>query len=224
MGCWFEETLIGRYAKQEEERFFAHSAARYALGTTVQMGMPNWHILKEHCVIRCEQDFKMKAEQSAWLTDSLDLLLMPHVLEYCHDYRVALAEAYRVLKPEGRMVLTGLNPHSIWRFSGHLNGKALPEKKQCIALPMLKKNLKSIGFTVESGRFMVYRPILRNAKLFNSVQFIEAAGNRWWPQAAAIYGLVVVKRQFGMHLLDDGEKSEDKEMILTPAACKIKVK
>lgn len=220
MRCWFEETPAGRYAKSEEERFFAHSAARYAIGTTVQMGMPDWHLLQDHCVIRSGQDFEMNAERSAWLADSLDLLLMPHVLEHCHDYPAALAEAYRALKPEGRMVLTGLNPHSVWRLSGCFDGASLPEKVRCLPLHALKKSLKDTGFTVESGRFMVYRPAVGSEKVFRMFRFMEAAGDRWWPQAAAVYGLVLVKRQPGVHLLDEAAADAGEEMVLAPAACK----
>ena len=46
--------------------------------------------------------------------NSLDLVLLPHALELSHDPHTALREVARVLVPEGRVVITGINPASLW--------------------------------------------------------------------------------------------------------------
>ena len=45
---------------------------------------------------------------------SLDLLLLPHTLELSLDPHATLREVERVLVPEGRVVISGLNPASLW--------------------------------------------------------------------------------------------------------------
>jgi len=45
---------------------------------------------------------------------SLDLLVLPHALELTDDPRHVLREVERVLVPEGRVVICGLNPVSLW--------------------------------------------------------------------------------------------------------------
>lgn len=45
-------------------------------------------------------------------TESMDILLLPHVLEFVSDRHQVLREAERVLKPEGRLFILGLNPWS----------------------------------------------------------------------------------------------------------------
>ena len=45
---------------------------------------------------------------------SLDLLVLPHTLELSIDPHAALREVERVLVPEGRVVISGLNPTSLW--------------------------------------------------------------------------------------------------------------
>ena len=45
---------------------------------------------------------------------SLDLLVLPHTLELSVDPHMALREVERVLVPEGRVVIAGLNPLSLW--------------------------------------------------------------------------------------------------------------
>lgn len=53
-------------------------------------------------------------------TESVDVLILPHVLEFEPDRHQLLREAERVLKPEGRLHILGFNPYSLhgwWRPS-----------------------------------------------------------------------------------------------------------
>jgi ubiquinone/menaquinone biosynthesis C-methylase UbiE len=45
---------------------------------------------------------------------SLDLVTLPHTLEMHVDPHATLREVERVLVPEGRVVICGLNPASLW--------------------------------------------------------------------------------------------------------------
>jgi len=45
---------------------------------------------------------------------SLDLVLLPHVLEFnAHPHQI-LREVERVLRPEGNVIISGFNPRSLW--------------------------------------------------------------------------------------------------------------
>lgn len=51
-------------------------------------------------------------------SNSIDILLMPHTLEFERDHHQVLREAERVLKPEGQLHFLGFNPYSlfgVWR-------------------------------------------------------------------------------------------------------------
>ena len=48
------------------------------------------------------------------LTGSIDLVVLPHTLEFIDHPRHLLAEACRVIKPEGLIVISGFNPYSMW--------------------------------------------------------------------------------------------------------------
>jgi len=55
--------------------------------------------------------------------NSLDLLVLPHSLELSPDPHATLREAQRVLVPEGKLVVCGFNPMSLWGLKqarGHL--------------------------------------------------------------------------------------------------------
>jgi SAM-dependent methyltransferase len=49
-----------------------------------------------------------------WQADSLDLVVLPHTLERSADPHACLREVERVLIPEGQVLITGLNPMSLW--------------------------------------------------------------------------------------------------------------
>lgn len=50
------------------------------------------------------------------MTESVDMIIMPHVLEFVTDQHHVLREAARILKPEGKLIILNFNP---WRFYVH---------------------------------------------------------------------------------------------------------
>lgn len=223
---WFEHTEIGRYAAEKEKLFFQNSTKHLHVNRVVQTGMHQWSLSAGQVQIRVGLDVHMDLDAPAWAAHSLDLLLMPHALECSAQPQRVLAEAYRALKPEGRLVLTGFNPYSLWRFSRWFDGRGLPDKKQCVPLPLLKKQVKALGFCVEAGQFMVYVPAVNSREALRRWRFMESAGDRWWPHAAAVYGLVLLKRQADVKLLPEFESEAEKEgsMVLGVAKAGIECK
>ncbi len=203
---WFECSELGRYVSRREKDFLYSCAQNHKLGTAVQFGMPAFGVLPECCMIKVPEAVEMLAESMAFADCTLDLLLLPHVLECSNAPDRVLAEAWRCLAAEGRLLLTGFNPHSLWRFGRLLDGKTLPDSSDCLALPRLKQMALAVGFSIEEGRFMAYVPPVRSRQALDRWRFIEAAGDRWWPHAAAVYGLVLVKRQAGMTVLPEFEQ------------------
>src|SRR5690606_11525641 len=70
---------------------------------------------------------------------SVDLVTLPHVVEFSDDPHQLLREVDRVLRPEGRVVLTGFNPISLWGVRGAIPSGLLrpflPRDSHMIALP-----------------------------------------------------------------------------------------
>jgi SAM-dependent methyltransferase len=58
---------------------------------------------------------QIQAEIDAWpvACESVDTLILPHLLEFEADPHSVLSEAERVLKPEGRLFILGFNPWSL---------------------------------------------------------------------------------------------------------------
>jgi SAM-dependent methyltransferase len=139
---------------------------------------------------------------------SVDLMVLPHVLECVPNPQCLLREVERVLLPEGKVLITGFNPYSMW---GLVHGVAKPWwpvwPQGCapLALGQLKAWLRFLSLEPMCGRFGAYRPPLRQPLhqpiWGQGLGFLEHAGDRWWPNLGGLYCLGVVKRVQGMRLL-----------------------
>jgi SAM-dependent methyltransferase len=152
---------------------------------------------------------------------SLDLVVMPHTLELAQDAHRSLAEVARVLRPEGRVVICGLNPMSLWGLrqqGGHmmqsLGGSQrplfLPRDGDFIGYWRLRDWLRLLGFEIEIGRLGCYRPPLSSQRWLDRFEWMEWLGQRWWPVLGAVYFVVAVKRVRGMRLVGLARKERPK--------------
>lgn len=148
--------------------------------------------------------------------NSLDLVLMPHSLEFSADPHTALREVERVLVPEGRVLICGLNPASLWGLQqrrGHLYQKMgfgqlfLPDGGEFIGYWRLRDWLRLLGFEIELGEFGCYRPGVTSEKWLQRFEWMDEAGARWWPIFGAAYFLIAVKRVRGVRMLEPAWKT-----------------
>ena len=148
--------------------------------------------------------------------NSLDLVVLPHTLEMDADPHATLREVERVLVPEGRVVICGVNPASLWGLRqrrAHLYRRLgfgelfLPREGEFIGYWRLRDWLRLLSFEVESGRFGCYRPALVSQHWLERLQWMDRAGARWWPIFGAVYFLVAVKRVRAMRLIGPAWKA-----------------
>lgn len=158
--------------------------------------------------------------------NSLDLVVLPHTLQLSQEAHATLREVERVLVPEGRVVISGLNPASLWamrqkrgifyqRF-GHKD-MFLPDAGEFIGYWRLRDWLRLLSFEVESARFGCYRPAFKTEKWLSRCAWMDILGQRWWPIFGAVYFVVAVKRVRGMRLLEPAWKIQ-KGLASSPAA------
>ena len=132
-------------------------------------------------------------ERSRWIradplrlpiaTDSIDAVLIQHTLDFFADPHQVLREADRVLIPEGRLIILGFNPWSLWGlwrvFRRHSDkvpwcGRFIPPGRVIDWLSLL-------GFDVETTGSLMFRPPLHHRGLMNRLDIMERLGTRWWP-------------------------------------------
>jgi SAM-dependent methyltransferase len=231
MHDWFQ-TPAGRYLldwhREQVDLAVADIFGYHAL----QLGAPELHGLRNNrmphrwlAVQRMSMAHAVADQAIDFLTDfsalpfpasSLDLVILPHSLELSSDPHATLREVERVLVPEGRVVICGFNPASLWGLRqrrAHLYRKFgwhnsfLPDTGEFIGYWRLRDWLRLLGFEVEVGTFGGYRPAVDSAHWLKRFQWIDKVGARWWPIFGAGYFLVAVKRVHGMRLMGHAWKT-----------------
>lgn len=129
-------------------------------------------------------------------SDSVDVIVMPHVLEFEREPHDALREALRVLVPEGHLIIAGFNPWSLlglWRAVPRASSTA-PWRGQFLAQRRVREWLSVLGFEVLGNSPCFFKPPLRNQRVLRRLDLFEAVGARMLPMCSAAYVLVARKR------------------------------
>ena len=186
----------------------------------IQVGEPEVDALRTNrmahrWLIDANGDADAICEALPFESSTLDLVVLPHTLERSIDAHQSLREVERVLMPEGRVVIAGLNPFSLWALRQHrydwavrlgikAGAQSLPfdaPVAQWIGLWRCRDWLKLLGFEVEVVKRGMYRPALDSERWIDRTGWMESAGSAVWPFAASVYLLVAVKRVRSTRLL-----------------------
>ncbi len=185
---WFERGAVGRYAACCERDFLERMARERPFRTALQLGMPQWETDGVPCVGR---DVMADFAALPFAAESMDLLLVPHGFEN-GDCEAFAREAWRVLAGDGRLVLCGLNPHSLWRLLYRAEGKLFPNSGRTLPFGRLKAVLEEAGFETAATEWLVCWPLADapcHAETGLSV-------------LALVYAAVCVKHTVGVRPLD----------------------
>ena len=157
--------------------------------------------------VRCDVD------ALPFATNSLDLVVLPHTLELSADPHLTLSEVERVLVAQGRLVILGLNPSSLWGlrarlpFRGDASGSdAHPAElsvlmRHALAYRRVRDWLRLLSFEVEDARFGCWRPPTHLPHWLDRMAWMDRVGERWWPVLGSVYFISAVKRVRGMRLV-----------------------
>lgn len=203
-------TPLGQYLIQREQAYFDRETADIFGFNALQLGMPQNDFLRSNRMpLRLHADAEISMQMRAdpaflpIANQSVDLILLPHLLEFSDSPHQILRETERVLRPEGQVILSGFNPFSLWGLARRLPGvrRAVPWQHKYISLLRVKDWLALLGFEVVGGRMCCYAPPLQRITMLNRFRFMEAAGDRWWALAGGVYFLRAKKRVQGMRLI-----------------------
>ena len=204
------ETPKGAYALGWERKQFDAAVEDVFGYNAVQVGLPGLDFLRESRIplkvrVGLEQGCGLRSDpvQLPLAPQSIDLIALPHVLEFCPRPHAILREAERVLMPEGSVVISGFNPLSLWGAARALGWgrRRYPGCGRFIGLQRLKDWLALLGFELNGGRFGCYAPPFNQGRWLERFGFMEKAGERWWPICGSVYVVRAVKRVAGMRLV-----------------------
>lgn len=216
LGEWLKSPP-GRYMQQWEQKQIDGMVANVFGYHAIQIGLPQWDLLQANRIpfrgcTHVVADTSLgrsgmvvsDPENLPFDTQSIDLLILPHVLECSSDPHQVLREVERVLMPEGRVVISGFNPWSLWGARERIPGldplTPVPAHMQ-VSLNRLKDWFKLLSLDLDRGRFGCYAPLCVENVWLDRWSFMEQAGDRWWPVCGAVYVVSAVKRVVTLRLV-----------------------
>jgi SAM-dependent methyltransferase len=132
-------------------------------------------------------------------SDSIDVMLLPHTLEFAPDPHEVLREAARVLAGEGELVVLGFDPLGSWRLRGRFTrGGCPPGLRRTISAARLADWLKLVGFEVAPAERYLYAPPFAALAESRARALLERAGRQAWPRFSGAYLLHARKRVHSM--------------------------
>ncbi|MFV8823242.1 class I SAM-dependent methyltransferase [Thauera sp. WH-2] len=219
------QTPQGRYLLDWEQSVLDQCLADLFGYYAVQVGLPGIDLLRANrmpqrvrcCATDAGADVLAQPHALPLASGSVDLVVLPHVLEFSPHAHTILREVERVLVPEGSVIVTGLNPLSLWGLRRMMarTGAESPWRGRYRTVMQIRDWLGLLGFEIQHNAFGCYAPPLRTPRW----RCLDRAGARWWPVLGAGYMVHGVKRVQGMRLITPhwrGRKASTKR--LSPVA------
>jgi SAM-dependent methyltransferase len=142
---------------------------------------------------------RLTADTGHWLplqAASVDVVVLPHGLEFEADPHGVLREIERVLMPEGYLLTFGFNPWSLyglWRVATGWRGD-YPWRGRFIPLGRLQEWLAVLGFETARSAGLSFRPPLQRPGAAQHFEWVERLGRHFLPFLGNVYWLLARKR------------------------------
>ena len=159
--------------------------------------------LAENGGIDAKPDLISRAGALPFAEKSMNLIYLPHTLDFCIDPHAVLREVNQILAPEGCVVITGFNKLSMWGGLKlfHPSSEKAPWQGNYYRVRRVQDWISLLGFDLVGAGMMNYLPPLQSEKWRNRLAFLDKVGDRWWPGLGGVYVIVGRKRQIGTHSL-----------------------
>lgn len=129
-------------------------------------------------------------------TASIDAVVLPHTLDFALDPHQVLREVERVLIAQGRVILLGFNPVSLWglRRSISRHQAKVPWSGHFIPYQRTSDWLNVLGFDIESSGVCAFSPPMSDERWASRLHWLDVWGQRLTPGLSGVYALRAVKR------------------------------
>ena len=224
---WFD-TPLGQYLLEKERAYLDEVTPDIFGFHAIQLGMESTDLLRENRITHKmriaksgEVDVLAKCPELPIATQSIDLVVLAHVLEFADEPHAILREVDRVMMPEGHLVIVGFNPWSLWGLRSALgfSREQYPWNGRFVSLLRVKDWLALLGFDVSAGRLIAYAPPFDSERWRRRFGFMEPAGDRWWAVGGAVSMLQAIKRVRGMRIITPAwhEKAAREKSVVAAA-------
>ena len=225
MAAWLQ-TPLGQYLLARERAYIDKTVTDIFGYNALQIGLPEFDLLRANRMpLRATVDrgvianLRADSAELPVVSASVDLVLLPHVLEFSDKPHQILREVERVLVPDGHLVVMCFNPMSLWgAWHSFSKRDSYPWRGRFIHLLRLKDWLSLLGFEMAGGAMGCYVPPCSSEKWLERFKFMESAGDRWWPFSGAVAFLHAIKRVRGMRVITPRwtQRVRSKQLVSVP--------
>ncbi len=131
-------------------------------------------------------------------TASMDLVILPHTLEYTQAPHQTLQEACRIVRPEGHIVILGFNPYGIWALRKLQRLKKShsqpPWSRPFLARHLIMRWLRQANFSLVRQDMLLFRPPLLPRRWFERLGILEWIGKKLFQPWGGVYVLIAKTR------------------------------
>ena len=146
----------------------------------------------------CSTDCSVIGDEKsmAIASDSVDVVLMPHVLEFVDNPHKLLREVERILIGEGHLLMTCLNPWSLWGLWRAMLfwREEKPWNGHMYSFTRIRDWLSLLDFELVEYHRLFYRPPLRSSAMMQRLAFVEKFGKWFGPIFCGSYVILAKKR------------------------------
>lgn len=139
---------------------------------------------------------KTAADSLPIAADSVDVVVLPHVLEFSSNPHKILREIERILIGEGHLIIIGFNPWSLfglWRLFLAWRDEP-PWCGHFFSYHRIRDWITLLDFELVRFERIYYRPPIKSMRLMRSLEFLDKLGKYCWPLFGGINIIVVRKR------------------------------
>ena len=142
-----------------------------------------------------EVDIKAHPALLPIAADSVDLVVLMHYLSNTREPHAVLREAFRVLIPEGRLIIIDFNPLSLWGLRHFVQSwcEQIPWRGHFYTARRLNDWMKLLGFDKQKHFQVGYMLPVDHVGLIRKLTWLEKRINNWLPFSSALNVLVYNK-------------------------------
>lgn len=128
-------------------------------------------------------------------TDSVDLVVLMHHLSNTKEPHAILREAFRVLIPEGKLIIIDFNPISFWGLRHFFQSwlEHIPWSGHFYTARRMTDWMKLLGFDKQKHMQVGYMPPIHHAGLIRKLLWLEKGMKSWLPFSSALNVLIYNK-------------------------------